>query len=244
VTARLLERFAQIGSSATPAQPVEPLTEREEEVLLTVVRGRTNEEIARELHISLSTVKSHLASLMGKLGARNRVEIAVWTYETKRVGRESSFRPMAKWPFARCPSASAHSCSSAMTTDTSTLRSSSSRTATADRAGWWIPAGLVGLAALCRRDFAARGDWMTRAYALGMAAGTQVFTHAPAMVFEALRSVGGRVVMMGAGWAINVVVAEWVLRRRADRRRAAAARKREEAPPVGAPDLRRSSETV
>jgi DNA-binding NarL/FixJ family response regulator len=56
-------------------------------VLLTVARGRTNEEIAKELHISLSTVKTHLASLMGKLGARNRVEIAVWAYETRRVGR-------------------------------------------------------------------------------------------------------------------------------------------------------------
>ena len=39
-----------------------------------------------ELHISLSTVKTHLASLMAKLGARNRVEIAMWAYETKRIG--------------------------------------------------------------------------------------------------------------------------------------------------------------
>ena len=85
ITARLLERFAQLGADPARAQPVEALTQREEEVLLTVARGRTNEEIARELHISLSTVKSHLASLMGKIGARNRVEIAVWAYETKRV---------------------------------------------------------------------------------------------------------------------------------------------------------------
>jgi DNA-binding NarL/FixJ family response regulator len=87
VTARLLERFAGLGPARTPVQPLEPLTEREEQVLLTVARGRTNEEIAQELHISLSTVKSHLASLMGKLGARNRVELAVWAYETRRVGR-------------------------------------------------------------------------------------------------------------------------------------------------------------
>ena len=85
ITARLLERFAALGAEPTRAQPAETLTEREEEVLLTVARGRTNEEIARELHISLSTVKSHLASLMGKIGARNRVEIAVWAYETKRT---------------------------------------------------------------------------------------------------------------------------------------------------------------
>lgn len=86
ITARLLAAFAATRPRSV-AQPAEPLSEREEEVLLTVARGRTNEEIARELHISLSTVKSHLASLMGKLGARNRVELAMWAYETKRVGR-------------------------------------------------------------------------------------------------------------------------------------------------------------
>jgi DNA-binding NarL/FixJ family response regulator len=52
---------------------------------MTVARGRTNEEIASELHISLSTVKSHVASLMGKLDVRNRVEIAVWAYESGRM---------------------------------------------------------------------------------------------------------------------------------------------------------------
>lgn len=84
ITARLLSAFAGNSHSA-PRQPVEPLTEREEEVLLTVARGRTNAEIAEELYISLSTVKTHLASLMTKLGARNRVEIAMWAYETGRV---------------------------------------------------------------------------------------------------------------------------------------------------------------
>ncbi len=83
--ARLLEAFAEPAPSAPPSQPVEPLTEREEEVLLTVARGRTNAEIADELHISLSTAKTHLASLMTKLGARNRVEIAMWAYETGRI---------------------------------------------------------------------------------------------------------------------------------------------------------------
>ena len=44
-----------------------------------------NAEIGAELHISVSTVKFHVASLMTKLGARNRVELAMWAYETKRV---------------------------------------------------------------------------------------------------------------------------------------------------------------
>ena len=50
-----------------------------------VARGLTNAEIADALHISLSTVKTHLASLMQKLGARNRVEIAMWAHETGRM---------------------------------------------------------------------------------------------------------------------------------------------------------------
>jgi len=85
VTVRLLAAFADASRTRQPAQPVEPLTSREEEVLLTVARGRTNAEIAAELYISLSTVKTHLTSLMGKLGVRNRVEIALWAYETGRI---------------------------------------------------------------------------------------------------------------------------------------------------------------
>ena len=84
ITRRLLSTFAGAGRAA-PAQPIDPLTEREEQVLLTIARGRTNAEIAVELHISLSTVKTHIGSLMAKLGARNRVEIAMWGYETGRV---------------------------------------------------------------------------------------------------------------------------------------------------------------
>jgi DNA-binding NarL/FixJ family response regulator len=85
VTVRLLAAFADLRTSEPLRQPIEPLTAREEEVMVTVARGLTNAEIASELHISLSTVKTHLASLTNKLGARNRVEIAMWAYETKRI---------------------------------------------------------------------------------------------------------------------------------------------------------------
>lgn len=85
VTARLLATFADTAITTPAAQPIEPLTDREEQVLLTVAKGRTNAEIADQLHISLSTVKTHLARVMTKLGARNRVEIAMWAYETDRI---------------------------------------------------------------------------------------------------------------------------------------------------------------
>jgi len=85
ITTRLLAKFVETATSSTPTQPLSPLTEREEQVLVTVATGRTNAEIASELHISLSTVKFHLSSLMTKIGARNRVEIAMWAYATRRV---------------------------------------------------------------------------------------------------------------------------------------------------------------
>jgi DNA-binding NarL/FixJ family response regulator len=95
ITARLLSAFAETGPAAEPRQPVEPLTAREEQVLVAVAQGRTNSEIAAELYITLSTVKTHIASLMSKLGARNRVEIAIWAHETNRVrpGRPGDRRP-------------------------------------------------------------------------------------------------------------------------------------------------------
>ncbi len=85
VTIRLLETFAASQSGSRPSEPVDRLTDREEEVLVTLARGRTNAEIAGDLHISLSTVKTHVASLMAKLGARNRVEVAIWAHETGRM---------------------------------------------------------------------------------------------------------------------------------------------------------------
>jgi DNA-binding NarL/FixJ family response regulator len=86
VTARLLSTFARVSTPLEPPQPSTPLTSREEEVLLAVATGRTNQEIADDLFMSISTVKTHLSSLMSKIDVRNRVELVIWAYEAGRVG--------------------------------------------------------------------------------------------------------------------------------------------------------------
>ena len=80
MTVRLIEAFAGSRRRSRRASPASPLTDREEAVLAAVARGLGNGEIGGELHISLSTVKTHLASIMAKIGARNRVELAIWAF--------------------------------------------------------------------------------------------------------------------------------------------------------------------
>lgn len=73
---------------------------------------------------------------------------------------------------------------------------------------------LLALDAVRRRDFDAHGAWMTRAYALGLGAGTQVFTHLPWFILVGTEVTElPRTIMMAAGWGINAAVAEWVIRR-------------------------------
>jgi len=74
--------------------------------------------------------------------------------------------------------------------------------------------------AIRRRDFLAHGRWMLRAYAIGLGAGTQVLTHVPwFLIMGDKPGEGARAVMMGAGWVINVAVAEWIIRRERTRAR-------------------------
>ncbi|GAA2989618.1 response regulator [Actinokineospora diospyrosa] len=77
ITVRLLRHFA-----APAPVGANPLTERETDVVRAAARGLTNTEIGAELFLSLSTVKTHLAAVQGKIGARNRVEIAAWAWRT------------------------------------------------------------------------------------------------------------------------------------------------------------------
>jgi DNA-binding NarL/FixJ family response regulator len=84
ITVRLLRHMS--APTAQPERsPAEPLTSRELDVVRLVARGRTNEEVAAELYVSLSTVKTHLANAQRKLHARNRVEIAAWAWESGTV---------------------------------------------------------------------------------------------------------------------------------------------------------------
>lgn len=72
--------------------------------------------------------------------------------------------------------------------------------------------------AIPRREFVSHGEWMTRAYAIGLGAGTQVLTHLPWFLLVGKPGETARGVFMGAGWVINVVFAEWLIRRQRARR--------------------------
>ncbi|HVE98374.1 MAG TPA: response regulator transcription factor [Mycobacteriales bacterium] len=86
VTRRLIERFAALPAAAPAAEPAyDALTPREMEVLRLVARARTNAEIAAELFVSETTVKTHVARILMKLGLRDRVQAVVLAYETGLV---------------------------------------------------------------------------------------------------------------------------------------------------------------
>jgi DNA-binding NarL/FixJ family response regulator len=86
VTRRLIDRFlsgVRPGAAAPPE--LEELTARELEVLKLVAQGSSNAEIAQSLYVSDGTVKSHVSSILAKLGLRDRVQAVVFAYETGLV---------------------------------------------------------------------------------------------------------------------------------------------------------------
>ena len=84
ITRRLIAEFAgraaRVGRRELP-----PISDREREVLVGVARGLSNSELATELFIGEATVKSHVSSLLSKLGCRDRVQLVVAAYETGLV---------------------------------------------------------------------------------------------------------------------------------------------------------------
>jgi DNA-binding NarL/FixJ family response regulator len=88
VTRLLIEQFL-IEPKATPQRSLaDGVTDREREVLTLIGRGRSNGEIAAELHITIATVKAHVARLLTKLDARDRVQLVIIAYETGLVATE------------------------------------------------------------------------------------------------------------------------------------------------------------
>ena len=87
ITQRLVERFAEpVVSTGIPAE-LEQLTERELDVLRLITRGLSNAEIAAEMVVAETTVKTHVARILAKLGVRDRVQAVVVAYETGFVSR-------------------------------------------------------------------------------------------------------------------------------------------------------------
>ncbi len=91
ITRRLIEEFARrtMPDPELTAQ-VGSLTEREREVLVYLARGLANAEIARELNVGEATVKTHVANVLQKLEARDRVQAVVFAYESGFVSPGSS----------------------------------------------------------------------------------------------------------------------------------------------------------
>jgi DNA-binding NarL/FixJ family response regulator len=88
VTRRLIDHFADRSSRLAPTSARRSsanLTERETQVLTLVGRGRSNTEIAAELYISPATAKAHVARLLAKLEARDRIQLVIIAYEMALV---------------------------------------------------------------------------------------------------------------------------------------------------------------
>jgi DNA-binding NarL/FixJ family response regulator len=81
VTRRVIERMATAPAPVRPGRRLESLTPRERDVLELVARGLSNGEIAAELVIEESTVKTHVKRILGKLGARDRVQAVIAAFE-------------------------------------------------------------------------------------------------------------------------------------------------------------------
>jgi DNA-binding NarL/FixJ family response regulator len=85
VTKRLLERFTDGSPQTTPPPTLEALTDREREILALMAGGLSNSEIADRLVVGETTVKTHVSSILRKLGVRDRVQAVIVAYDAGLV---------------------------------------------------------------------------------------------------------------------------------------------------------------
>jgi DNA-binding NarL/FixJ family response regulator len=85
VTKRLLERFTDGAPQASPSPVLDGLTEREREILALMAAGLSNSEIADRLVVGETTVKTHVSSILRKLGVRDRVQAVIVAYDAGLV---------------------------------------------------------------------------------------------------------------------------------------------------------------
>jgi DNA-binding NarL/FixJ family response regulator len=85
VTRRIIEQFAESPRKPRLGTALDSLTQREREVLALLARGSSNAELAAELFVTEGTIKTHVSSLLAKLGLRDRVQAVVLAYESGLV---------------------------------------------------------------------------------------------------------------------------------------------------------------
>jgi DNA-binding NarL/FixJ family response regulator len=85
ITRRLIGRFAERFADSAVSDRLERLTDREREVMAAIARGSSNADISEELFIGAATVKSHVSSILTKLGLRDRAQVVVFAYESRLV---------------------------------------------------------------------------------------------------------------------------------------------------------------
>jgi DNA-binding NarL/FixJ family response regulator len=84
-TERLVARFGQQRDPSAPTRSLEELTEREREILRLLATGLSNAELATTLHLSETTVKTHVSAVLRKLGVRDRVQAVIAAYDAGLV---------------------------------------------------------------------------------------------------------------------------------------------------------------
>jgi DNA-binding NarL/FixJ family response regulator len=84
-TERLVERFGQQRDPRAPTRSLDDLTQREREILRLLATGLSNAELATALHLSETTVKTHVSAILRKLGVRDRVQAVIAAYDAGLV---------------------------------------------------------------------------------------------------------------------------------------------------------------